>query len=140
MGQVIIYKNPEANNVIVCTPSGIIPIEEVLARDCPPGAIIVDEETLPDQHNDFFNAWEMTIENNTHSISINTDTARHITKHRLRVEREPLLAAQDILFQRALESNSDTSAIVAEKQRLRDITNLTDNVSTLEELRNLTCQ
>ena len=54
-------------------------------------------------------------------ITINIAKAKDITKDRLRAEREPLLAAQDVAFQRALESNADTAAIVAEKQRLRDI-------------------
>jgi hypothetical protein len=71
-------------------------------------------------------------------ITINFDKAKQITKERLRQERKPLLEQQDILFQRTLENNSDTSAIVAEKQRLRDITNLVDNATTLEQLKQLT--
>ena len=68
-------------------------------------------------------------------ITINLTKAKAITKDRLRAEREPLLAAQDVAFQRALESGADTTAIVAEKQRLRDITGLVDAVTTLEGLR-----
>jgi hypothetical protein len=71
------------------------------------------------------------------AIIINIDKAKDITKDRLRQEREPLLLAQDIAFQRALESNADTSAIVAEKQRLRDITTLVDTANTVEELKAL---
>jgi hypothetical protein len=71
-------------------------------------------------------------------ITINMDKAKAITKTRLRAEREPLLVAQDVAFQRALESNADTSAIVAEKQRLRDITKLADAATTLEELKAIT--
>jgi uncharacterized protein YdaT len=70
-------------------------------------------------------------------ITINFDKAKNITKNRLRVERKPLLEAQDVTFQRALESNSDTSEIVAEKQRLRDITKLADEATTLDELKNI---
>jgi len=70
-------------------------------------------------------------------ITINLDKAKTITKDRLRAERTPLLAAQDVAFQRALEAGSDTTAIVAEKQRLRDITDLADACTTLEELRAL---
>jgi hypothetical protein len=73
-------------------------------------------------------------------ISIDFDKAKAITKDRLRAERTPLLAAQDVAFQRALESNSDTTAIVAEKQRLRDITSQVDTCTTLDELRGLSCQ
>jgi len=68
-------------------------------------------------------------------ITINIVKAKDITKDRLRAEREPLLAAQDVAFQRALESSADTAAIVAEKQRLRDITNLVDACATVEELK-----
>lgn len=71
-------------------------------------------------------------------IVINIDKAKDITKTRLRQERAPLLQAQDVAFQRALESNSDTSEIVAEKQRLRDITKLADEATTLDELKNIT--
>lgn len=70
-------------------------------------------------------------------ITINFDKAVAITKDRLRAERTPLLQAQDVAFQRALESGADTTAIVAEKQRLRDITNIT--ATTLDELKELSC-
>ena len=72
------------------------------------------------------------------AIIINIDKAKDITKGRLRAERTPLLEAQDVAFQRALESNADTSAIVAEKQRLRDITNQVDTMTTVEELKSIT--
>jgi hypothetical protein len=71
-------------------------------------------------------------------IVINIDKAKVITKERLRSERTPLLQAQDVAFQRALETGSDTSAIVAEKQRLRDITTLADTATTLDELKGIT--
>jgi len=71
------------------------------------------------------------------AIIIDIDKAKDITKNRLRQEREPLLLAQDIAFQRALETGADTSAIVAEKQRLRDITTLVDTANTVEELKAL---
>ena len=71
-------------------------------------------------------------------ITINFDKAKQITKERLRQERKPLLEQQDVLFQRSLENNTDTSAIIVEKQRLRDITNLVDDVTTLEQLKQLT--
>jgi hypothetical protein len=70
-------------------------------------------------------------------ITVNLDKAKEITKQRLREEREPLLAAQDVLFQRALETGADTTAIVAEKQRLRDLPTLADKCKTLDALRAL---
>jgi hypothetical protein len=71
------------------------------------------------------------------AIIIDINKAKDITKDRLRAERKPLLLAQDIAFQRALESSADTSAIVAEKQRLRDITTLVDTANTIDELKAL---
>jgi uncharacterized protein YdaT len=68
-------------------------------------------------------------------IIVDINKAKDITKDRLRQERKPLLEAQDVAFQRALESNADTSVIVAEKQRLRDITNQVDSMTTVEELK-----
>lgn len=68
-------------------------------------------------------------------ITINLDKAKAITKERLRAERTPLLQEQDVAFQRALESGADTTAIVAKKQRLRDITALADQATTLDELK-----
>jgi len=70
-------------------------------------------------------------------IVINFDKAKLITKDRLRTERAPLLQAQDIAFQKALEQGEDTSVVVAEKQRLRDITKLADTATTLDELKGL---
>ena len=73
------------------------------------------------------------------SITINIDKAKDITKERLRIERKPLLEAEDIKFMQAQESGADTTAIVAEKQRLRDITNQVDSCKTTNELRKLSC-
>ena len=68
-------------------------------------------------------------------IKIDIAKAKDITKDRLRAERKPLLEAQDVLFIKAQETGADTSAIVAEKQRLRDITNTVDSMTTVEELK-----
>ena len=73
------------------------------------------------------------------AITINFDKAKDITKDRLRFERKPLLEAQDILFMKAQESGSDTSAITTEKQRLRDITNTVNSMTTLDELKDASC-
>jgi len=71
-------------------------------------------------------------------ITVNFTKAQDITKDRLRAERKPLLEAQDVAFQRALETSEDTTAIVAEKTRLRDITNQVDTMTTLDELKGVT--
>jgi len=68
-------------------------------------------------------------------VNINFTKAQDITKERLRIDRKPLLEAQDVAFQRALETSEDTTAIVAEKTRLRDITQQVDTMTTLDELK-----
>ena len=68
-------------------------------------------------------------------ITINIDKAKEIKKESLRQERKPLLEAQDVAFQRALESSADTTAIIAEKVRLRNITMLCDTAETVEDLK-----
>jgi len=68
-------------------------------------------------------------------MQVNFSKAQDITKERLRQERKPLLEEQDILYMRAQEAGSDTSAIVTEKQRLRDVTDQVDTMSTLDELK-----
>lgn len=70
-------------------------------------------------------------------IQINFDKAKEITKERLRQERKPLFEVLDMQFQRALETGTNTSVIVAEKQRLRDITKLADEAQTLDGLKNI---
>jgi hypothetical protein len=131
MTQAIIFQN-DNGGVSTCIPTGEISIDAVLTKDVPAGrgARIVNLTDLP-RDNDFYDAWEM----DATSVTVNFAKAVEITKKRLRAERTPLLAAQDVAFQRALEEGKDTTAIVAEKQRLRDITNIT--ATTLDELRAL---
>jgi hypothetical protein len=132
MSQVIIFTN-DNGGVATCIPTGEISIEAVMGKDVPQGrgARIVNMSDLPNDYNDFYDAWEM----DATTVTVNIDKAKELTKTRLRAERTPLLAAQDVAFQRALEAGADTTAIVAEKNRLRDITDLADSATTLEELR-----
>jgi hypothetical protein len=53
MAQVIIYTNSNGG-VSVTIPTGELPIEQVLIKDCPTGAIIVNESELPTED---FDAW-----------------------------------------------------------------------------------
>ena len=68
-------------------------------------------------------------------ITVNIEKAKEIVKEKLRLDRKPLLEAQDVLFQRALETGTDTADIVAEKQRLRDITKDVDAMTTEAQLK-----
>ena len=56
--QVIIYSQ-DNGQLAVCMPTGELPIEEVLAKDCPEGAMIIDDSELPQGEDEFFNAWEL---------------------------------------------------------------------------------
>jgi hypothetical protein len=73
-------------------------------------------------------------------ITVDINKAKVITKDRLRVDRKPLLEAQDILFMKAQEAGTSTSAIVTEKQRLRDITTQVDSMTTTDELKAATVE
>lgn len=128
--QVIIYTN-ETDNVSVCSPTGELPIEEVLAKDCPAGAIIVDASTLPEDYNEFFNAWVL----NDAVVSVNFPKAQEITKDRLRTERTPLLQALDVVQLRNLSDPVVLADIEAKKQVLRDATKQVDSLTTLDELK-----
>jgi hypothetical protein len=59
MTQAIIFTNNNGG-VSVCVPTGELPINEVLAKDCPAGAIIVDDSVLPQGADaQFFDAWKL---------------------------------------------------------------------------------
>ena len=69
-------------------------------------------------------------------ISVSLTKAKVITKDKLRADRKPLLEAQDVAFMRAQEAGSSTTAIVTEKQRLRDITgDYVDDMTTTNQLK-----
>ena len=91
---------------------------------------IVDVADMPSDRT-FRNAWK-------HDLTVDFPKAQALTKDRLRAERKPLLEAQDVLFQRALETGKDATAIVKEKQRLRDVTKLVDAATTLDALKGVT--
>lgn len=57
-------------------------------------------------------------------IKINVDKAKEIQKGKMRVVRKPLLEKLDVDFVRALELGGDTASITAQKQALRDVTNI----------------
>jgi hypothetical protein len=132
MKNVIIYTN-EFGGVAICTPTRELPIEQVQAKDCPANSFIVNTSSLPEADNDFFDAWEQ----NNGVVTVNFAKSKEITKNRLRAERQPLLQLQDVAFQRALETGADTAPIIAEKNRLRNITSLVDGCSSLDELRSI---
>jgi hypothetical protein len=71
-------------------------------------------------------------------IKINVDKAKEIQKDKLREARKPLLEKLDVDFVRALELGGDTASIAAQKQALRDVTNIVTEAeiigTTVEEV------
>ena len=68
-------------------------------------------------------------------ITINLNKAKDLTKFSMRQHRKSLLEEQDVLFMKAQEDGADTAAIVTEKNRLRDLTKLANDASTVDELK-----
>ena len=74
MAQVIIHANSNGG-VSVTVPTGELPINEVLAKDCPAGAIIVDSTLLPQgADSSFFDAREL----NGSTVTVNFEKAKAI--------------------------------------------------------------
>ena len=125
----IIY--PTATGVAIIHPTGELSIEEVAAKDVPAGVPfrIVNDDEVPSDRT-FRNALN-------YDLTVDMTKAQGITKERLRAERAPLLTALDVQYQRAQEDGRDTTIIISEKQRLRDVTKLADTATTLDELKAL---
>jgi len=134
MNQRIIYSTDSGVSIIIPTPEALqtLTIDDIAKKDVPAGVAykIVDTTDIPTDRT-FRNAWK-------DDLTVDMPKAQEITKDRLRAERTPLLLAQDVAYSRATETGADTTAIVAEKNRLRDVTKLVDTVATLEELKALT--
>lgn len=73
-------------------------------------------------------------------IVINLDKAKEIKKDYLRADRKLLLEKLDIDYMKAIEQGLDTSEIIAEKQRLRDITKLCDTAESVDDLKSITIE
>lgn len=89
MEQVIVFTN-EKGSVSVCVPTGELPVEEVLAKDCPEKAIIIDASTLPQGEDaNYFDAWELV----DGKVVVNLDK-----KNAIILEKEaPVVAKQSAL-------------------------------------------
>jgi hypothetical protein len=125
----IIYQTE--TGIAIIHPTGELSIEEVAAKDVPAGVPyrIVNDDEVPSDRT-FRNAWK-------EDLTVDMPKAQGITKDRLRQERAPLLTALDVQYQRAQEDGRDTTIIISEKQRLRDVTKLADKAMTLDELKAL---
>ena len=74
MSQVIIHTNSNGG-VSVTVPTGEISVQAVLEKDCPAGAIIVEDSILPQgADSQFFDAWELS----GSTVSVNFEKAKAI--------------------------------------------------------------
>ena len=74
MTQLIIFTNSNGG-VSVTVPTGEISIQAVLEKDCPSGAIIVEDSILPQGADaQFFDAWELA----DGQVSVNFEKAKAI--------------------------------------------------------------
>jgi hypothetical protein len=72
MTQVIIHANSNGG-VSVTVPTGEISVQAVFEKDCPAGAIIVDDSVLPQGADaQFFDAWELA----NGQVSVNFEKAK----------------------------------------------------------------
>ena len=111
----VIFTNSDGTVSIMTPIEGTA--EECAKRDLPDGTSyeIVDDSVIPTDRS-FRNAWKQ----NSKTIETDMSKAREIHKTNIREARVAKFAELDVEFQKALETSSDTTAIVAKKQALRD--------------------
>ena len=107
MKNVIIFTN-DNGGVSVCIPTGELPIEQVQAKDIPAGvdSFIVSSDTLPENYNDFFNAWEQT----NGVVTVNLDKAKAITQKMADKVQDQAKRAE---HQNAIDGAKDVKALAA---------------------------
>jgi len=109
----IIYTNSDGT-VSIITPAGDV---NNAIKDVPSGLSyeIVEDSAIPTDRS-FRNAWKQ----NSKTIETDMAKAREIHKTNIREARVAKFAELDVEFQKALETSSSTTDIVAKKQALRD--------------------
>ena len=113
-----VYTDDDGMLIIVCPADKTDKtLDQIKASNCPTTNTIytVQPSDCPTDRS-FRDAWTYDGTN----FGINITKAKEIHKQNIRLAREKKLAELDVEFQRALETSSDTTAIVAKKQVLRD--------------------
>lgn len=139
--QVIVMENPDdPARVAVMYPTGELPVDELVRRhvDTKKPYKVMDPAELPNEDNDFFEAWQLAEDR----VSVNMGLAKEIHRKHLRAERTARFSALDVQFMRAVEQGDADAQreIAAKKQKLRDISKhgAIDAATTPAELRALT--
>lgn len=111
MDKVIVWPN-EKGSVSVCYPTGELPVEAVLEKDCPSSAVVINSYDLPENQGVFFDAWELSGK----SVKVNIDKAKQIGHEIRRAERSKEFAPLDI----KATIPSEAAAAEAARQVIRD--------------------
>lgn len=130
------YKNPHPDSqvtfdlILIGVNENQTPEEVLSSVDSSYNARIFDDSDFPGNLNEL-PFWNYDGEEITYDL----EKFRELIRNRLRAHREVLFKKLDIDFMKALEVSADFSAIVAEKERLRNITNVVDTPTTIDELK-----
>ena len=68
-------------------------------------------------------------------ITIDITKAKEVWKNKIRFKRAKALKKLDLDFMKAQEAGNDTTAIVADKQTLRDLPQQVDTATTVDEIK-----
>ena len=113
-----VYTDDDGVLIIVCPADKTdLTLDEIKTRNCPTTNTIytVKPNDCPNDRS-FRDAWTYDGTN----FGVDLVKAKEIHKENIRFARTEKLAELDVEFQKALETSSDTSAIVAKKNALRD--------------------
>jgi hypothetical protein len=69
------------------------------------------------------------------AITIDITKAKEVWKNKIRFNRSKVLKKLDVDFIKAQEAGTDTTAIVADKQTLRDLPSQVDTATTTDEIK-----
>jgi len=139
MNKKILFQQSDSS-IALMSLSPLITIEDAV-KAIPEGSIfeIFEESELPNQEHLhlFFDALEVDFQSKV--ISFNITKAKELTKIRLRKERTALFEKNDIVLRDAIieQDQEKLDRAIAERDRLRNITDLVNNVDNLDELINL---
>ena len=113
-----VYTDDNGMLIIVCPADKTDKtLDEIKTSNCPADKTVytVESSKCPTDRS-FRDAWSFDGTN----FGVNITKAKEIHKKNIRFARTEKLAELDIEFQKALETSSDTTAIVSKKQALRD--------------------
>ena len=141
---IILYQQEDKSVAILNTASNVS-IERILRlEDIPRDSqyMIIEEEELPPEHYlaNFFSALRADFQGNSpKKIWFDVNVARQLTKDRLRKERTLFFTKNDIEIRDAqIENNSvKLQKAIAERDRLRNLPNIVNDISDLDQLINL---